>query len=291
MSYLRHWKLSRSPFAKPHPIYDYFVAGSVEEALARSEFLLNHRRKLGLLVGPSGAGKSLFLEHLRLRRLTKSPESIAKVDLVGASPLAVATRVRNAVLETSSDECGLGSRGLALFSEGFTSQLPACFSRVLGEIDDFLVASSVIGRRVTLLLDHAEQLSEESLKALGVLLTRPGKWSLILAVDEESMVGLPRRILDCCELRIDLPPWDLGQTADYFEFALDRCGASQDLFTAQGITRCHELGDGLIRRIAQLADLALVAGAVRGLERVDADLVDQVFDEFSITLGAKFQLM
>ncbi|MFN7626672.1 MAG: hypothetical protein ACK5PZ_07555, partial [Pirellula sp.] len=164
-------------------------------------------------------------------------------------------------------------------------------SRVLGEIDDFLVASSVIGRRVTLLLDHAEQLSEESLQALGVLLTRPGKWSLILAVDEESMVGLPRRILDCCELRIDLPPWDLGQTADYFEFALDRCGSSQHLFTAQGITRCHELGDGLIRRIAQLADLALVAGAVRGLERVDADLVDQVFDEFSITLGAKFQLM
>lgn len=105
------------------------------------------------------------------------------------------------------------------------------------------------------------------------------------------MLGLPRRILDCCELRIDLPPWDLGQTADYFEFALDRCEASQDLFTAQGITRCHELGDGLIRRIVQLADLALVAGAVRDLDRVDADLVDQVFDEFSITLGAKFQLM
>jgi hypothetical protein len=51
------------------------------------------------------------------------------------------------------------------------------------------------------------------------------------------------------------------------------------------------LGDGLIRRIVQLADLALVAGAVRGLDRVDADLIDQVFDEFSITLGAKFQLM
>jgi type II secretory pathway predicted ATPase ExeA len=291
MSYLRHWKLSRSPFAKPNPIYDYFVAGSVEEALARSEFLLTHRRKLGLLVGPSGAGKSLFLEHLRLRRLTKAPESIATVDLAGASPLAVATRVRNAVLETSSDECRRWLGVNASIEEVLSSQVPACFSRVLGEIDDFLVASSAIGRRVTLLLDHAEQLSEESLQALGVLLTRPGKWSLILAVDDELLVGLPRRILDSCELRIDLPPWDLGQTADYFEFALDRCGASQDMFTAQGITRCHELGDGLIRRIVQLADLALVAGAVRGLDRVDADLIDQVFDEFSITLGAKFQLM
>jgi len=291
MSYLRHWKLSRSPFAKPNPLYDYFVAGSVEEALARSEFLLTHRRKLGLLVGPGGAGKSLFLEHLKLRRLTKSPESIAKVDLVGASPIHVATRVRNAVLETSSDERQVGLGSMAWNEEKGVAQTPSCFSRVLGEIDDFLIASSAIGRRVTLLLDHAEQLSEESLQALGVLLTRPGKWSLILAVDEESMLGLPRRILDCCELRIDLPPWDLGQTADYFEFALDRCGSSQDLFTAQGITRCHELGDGLIRRIVQLADLALVAGAVRDLDRVDADLVDQVFDEFSITLGAKFQLM
>ncbi|MBM3965139.1 MAG: hypothetical protein FJ308_08745 [Planctomycetes bacterium] len=291
MSYLRHWKLSRSPFAKPNPLYDYFVAGSVEEALARSEFLLTHRRKLGLLVGPSGAGKSLFLEHLRLRRLTKSPESITKVDLVGASPIHVATRVRNAVLETSSDECGVGLGAMAWNEETGVSHASSCFSRVLGEIDDFLIASSAIGRRVTLLLDHAEQLAEESLQALGVLLTRPGKWSLILSVDEDSMVGLPRRILDCCELRIDLPPWDLGQTADYFEFALERCGASQDLFTAQGITRCHELGDGLIRRIVQLADLALVAGAVRGLDRVDADLVDQVFDEFSISMGTKFQLM
>ena len=64
MSYLRHWKLRTTPFRPPQSYHETFVGGGVEEALARGEFLIAQRKKLGLLVGPTGVGKSVLANHL-----------------------------------------------------------------------------------------------------------------------------------------------------------------------------------------------------------------------------------
>lgn len=109
-----------------------------------------------------------------------------------------------------------------------------------------------------------------------------------MSLDDESIVNLPRWILDQCELKIDLPSWDLGQTADYFDFALHQVGGDVDIFNGQAITRIQELSDGIPRKIAQISELTLVAGAVRRSERVTSELVDQVCDEFTVSVGGKF---
>jgi hypothetical protein len=110
----------------------------------------------------------------------------------------------------------------------------------------------------------------------------------VISVDDEAIVNLPRWLLEQCDLKIELPPWDLGQTADYFEFAIGREGGREDLFDAQSITRIQELSDGIPRRIVQIAGLALVAGAVRKCQRITADLVEQVCEEFTVSVGPKF---
>ncbi len=287
MSYLHHWRLNRSPFAAPVSASDTFAGGSVDEAAARAHFLIQHERRLGLVVGPRGGGKSTFLQLLATQRPHANHRSVVRMDLLGTSPILMAERVRDALLREPTGANWLGER---------RNDEPRSLGRLIHEIDDFLVAEAALNRHSVLLVDNAEDASEETLEAFGMLLKRPGRWSVVLTVEDSLLVELPRRILEACELRIDLPAWDLGQTAEFFEFSLARCGKRAEVFSAQAITRIHELSDGIVRRIAQLADLSLVAGAVRKQTAVDADVVDQVFDEFSIRLGpnglaSHFQLM
>jgi type II secretory pathway predicted ATPase ExeA len=110
----------------------------------------------------------------------------------------------------------------------------------------------------------------------------------MLCVTEETLVDLPRWVVEMNELRIDLPPWDLGQVADYFDFAVSAAGGDPNIFDAQAMTRIQELADGIPRRIAQIADLALVSGAVRRSDQVNAEIVEEVCNEFTLSIGTNF---
>ena len=272
MSYLSHWRLSRSPFSLRQPTMDYFVSGSVAEALVRVEFLVQHSRRLGILFGPRGVGKSSFFRYFAARCSHFPRQIVGLVDFAGVTPTLLAQRFRDAILgEPASERWPLKKRRGEAGSLG----------RAIQEIDEILLANNALGRSPLLLLDNADEADEEILQTLAILLKRPGNWSAILTVDESLLVEIPRKILEECELRIDLPAWDLGLTAEYFENSLAKSGKRDDVFTGQGITRLHELGDGIPKRMFQLADQALVAGAAQGLSHVDADLIDHVAEEFS----------
>ena len=60
--YETHWGLRESPFrGLANPRY-FYCSPTHDEALARLQFLVQHRRRLGLLLGMPGSGKSLLLE-------------------------------------------------------------------------------------------------------------------------------------------------------------------------------------------------------------------------------------
>lgn len=291
MSYLNHWQLTRSPFANAGTLRDFFVGGTVEEAIARSEFLLNHQKRLGLVVGPSGAGKSSLFEYLSRRRSLSHPkETHIKIDLQSCTALGLSTRLHQALYRESSDIGSYGGTwtGRTTLDGTTPSRIHRHNERTWREIHDAIFSSAAIGQHPVFMFDQIETGTEEILESLRLLWSNRSKWSMLIGVDHEVLVNLPRWILESCELRIDLPQWDLGQTADYFDFALSKAGPRDDVFSGQAITRIQELSDGIPKRIAKLADLVLVAGAVRRQEVVTAELVDQVFDEFSVALGAKF---
>ena len=268
MSYLRHWKLSRSPFAIGANGRGIFTGGTIEEALARSDFLVSQEKRLGLVIGPSGAGKTTFLNHFCRIRNAKNPrENLALIDLRCADGDSVPNRIL---------------KGFSLDSDSQISTHD-CWLR----INDHLFAESAIGHRTILLLDNGHDVNDDVYHAISQLWSSPIRWSMLMSLEDDSIVNLPRWILDQCDLKIDLPSWDLGQTADYFDFALHQVGG-EDLFNGQAITRIQELSDGIPRKITQIAELALVAGAVRRSERVTSELVDQVCDEFTVSVGGKF---
>ena len=269
MSYLRHWKLARSPFSVGPTGRGVFTGGTIEEALARCEFLVAQEKRLGLLIGPSGVGKTIFLnQFIRTRNHQNPRENLAAIDFRCTDGTSAPRRILN---------------GVAPHQE-----LPASTQDCWSKINDHLFAEAAIGHRTVLLLDNLQDANDDVYQALSQLWSVPVPWSMIISLDDDSIVNLPKWILDQCELKIDLPEWDLAQTADYFDFAVQQAGGDDSMFKGQAITRIQELSEGIPRKIAQISELALVAGAVRKSDRVTSELVDQVCDEFTVSVGRKF---
>jgi type II secretory pathway predicted ATPase ExeA len=266
MSYLTYWRLSRSPFSPGHPTVDYFVSGSIGDAMTRVEFLVQHSRRLGLLFGPHGVGKSSFIRYF-IGRSSRFPKHLpGLVDMAGTTPDLLARRFRDALW---------GDPGLDRFVQD------PSLGRTLHEIDELIVSNNAVGRQPILFVDNADEVGEDVFQTLGIILRRPGNWSALLAVDESLLVEIPRRILEECDVRVDLPAWDLGLTAEYIETQVANLGNRDDIFSAQGITRIHELGEGIPKRMFQLAEIALAVGAERRVESIDAELIDLVCEDFS----------
>lgn len=267
MSYLSHWKLNQSPFSYSGYHRGVYTGGTIEEAMARCDFLADQDQKLGIIIGPSGIGKTTLLGCFSSKRNSQFPRDlVVAVDMRGVDSESISTRIAKAL-------------GISVQNES-----KECWT----EVQDHLFARSCIGHHTILLLDNFVEIHDHSGQALAKLWSSKANWSTVVSVDDETMVHLPRWLLEQCDLKIELPPWDLGQTADYFTFALAKQGGRKDLFDAQSITRIQELSDGIPRRINQIAGLALVAGAVRKCQSIHAELVDQVCEEFTISVGPKF---
>ena len=93
---------------------------------------------------------------------------------------------------------------------------------------------------------------------------------------------LGESLLERTELRIDIEPWSPTDTEDYVRASLARAGRESPLFDAPAIRRLHQLGDGIPRRITQLADLALLAGAGQQLDAIDEATVESVYHELGV---------
>ena len=60
--YQQYWGLRESPFRGSLDVAQFFATPNHDEALARLHFLVDGRRRLGLVAGKFGIGKSLLLE-------------------------------------------------------------------------------------------------------------------------------------------------------------------------------------------------------------------------------------
>src|SRR5262245_61503632 len=78
----KHWGLRELPFRDSLDCRRYVPSPTHEEALARLSFLVEHRRRLGLLFGAAGCGKSLVLE-IFARQMRRRGVQVANVSLLG----------------------------------------------------------------------------------------------------------------------------------------------------------------------------------------------------------------
>ena len=93
---------------------------------------------------------------------------------------------------------------------------------------------------------------------------------------------LGRQLLELAELRIDVVPWEQSDTEDFLNSSLVHAGRQSPTFADPAVALIHQLSGGIPRRITQLADLALLAGAGAELQQIDAETVESVYHELGV---------
>jgi general secretion pathway protein A len=262
--YESHWGLRESPFQDGAASESFFQSPTHEEALARMHFLVEQRRRLGLLLGAEGSGKSLLLEILAGRLRRRGP-AVARVNLTGIS----------------------GDEMLWSLAGQFGRNLDGCESTPVlwRTLSDRLAAFRYQEIDAVILVDDADRAGNSVLPHLVRLAKLEpmshSRVTLILSGNPATLGRLGGTLLGLSDLRIDLEQWQVEDIAQYLDWSLQRAGSEGNVFEEPAITRLHELSHGIPRQVRVLADLSLVAGAGRHLRTIDADVIDSVYHELA----------
>jgi general secretion pathway protein A len=259
--YQTYWGLKELPFspAAGQALVEHSPLHA--EALARLAFLVENKSQLGLLVGPAGSGKSLVLAQFARQQRSAGA---AVAELAGG-----AGSQREALLQITAqwgadpDDAAEGGRLWRLAADR------------LAELRLEQVAA-------VLVIDDAETAPAEVLGLVRRLLKLPdGQLTVVAAADDAAAGRLAPWLVELAELRIELAVWTEDETRHYLKTSLSRAGRQQPAFADRAVRRLFELSAGVPRRVNQLAQLALVAGAGQQLAQVDEQTVLAVHEELS----------
>ena len=264
-TYRAHWNLRETPFPSGLAPKFFYQSPSHEEALARLEFLVEQRQRLGLLLGRSGTGKSLILDRLA-SNLRHGGAQVANISLLGVG--------LHEFLWLLAAELGLNPDRKENPFSLWRSLIDRIAENRYQQLDTVILFDDA-DRALPEVLDHLVRLIQSD---RGL----PTSLVLVLAAPADHITRIGSRLLDLAELRIDLDPWEESDTGGYLISALAQAGRKTMLFTDAAVLRLHELSGGIPRRVNQLAALALVAGAGLQLTRIDADTIDSVYRELGV---------
>jgi general secretion pathway protein A len=249
-----YWGLQRGPFTDAAARASLLASPTHGEALARLDFLLESKSRLGLLLGPAGSGKSLVLAELA-RRAERAGSLVSMIPASGADSDALLAGL----------SIGIGARSTSWVA----------FSDRLAEL-------KLEDLRAVALVDDLDQATSDSQAVLERLLAGSDlPLTIVAAARSETVRRISSRILEQAVLRIDLAPWNEDETRSYLQTTLAQAGRKQPAFEDSAVRRLFELSGGAPRKINQLAQLALLAGAGQKLLQVDAETIDAVQEELS----------
>jgi general secretion pathway protein A len=276
--YQDHWGLKVPPFCRGLDPHFFYASPTHEEALARLDFLVENRRRLGWLTGPTGSGKSLLLE-VFAERLRRRGAAVAQMNLLGREVIEVLWQI--------AADWGLNPEP--------SSSLVTLWRM----LEDGLWEHRWRQQSAVLLFDEAEGAAPQVVTALLRLMqfdeSPDARLTVVLAGREERLGTMPflsqekqdgppgerwnDRLLEFVDLRIELESWEQPDTENFLNHSLRQAGQNTPLFSEPAIVRLQELTGGNPRCVSRLADLALVAGAGEELAQIDVEVVDSVSRE------------
>lgn len=263
--YRQHWGLNRSPFTTAGK--RFFQSATQQEAVARIEYLSSANRRLGLLAGEEGVGKTTVLEFI-CRKARRTGAMAIYINLLGI------------------DE----QEFVFSLAEEFGSPMDPSARPVVAwrKIFDAFTTHRYQGQDTLILLDDAHEADTEVLAAVSRMVQwKPSEDSGVTTIlatsnDRRELVG--RRMLELCDLCIEVTPWEIEDTVSFLRGSLEAAGAQSEIFNDSAIEVIHRLSRGVPRRISQLAELALVAGAGAEMETLDRETIVAVQDELRMPL-------
>lgn len=234
-----------------------------EEALARLLYVVEHRRPCGLVVGPAGTGKSVLLKVL-VRELAGSEAAQG-----ACRPLLLD---RHATAGSDLGWALAAAMGLAP-RDRWPGEL------LWRAIEDRFQGAAMAGQSIVPVVDHTDQTDQRALVDLGRCCHLAQQYHCTVVVSARPVLstGLVDAVGPLCDLRIELPLWDLEETSQFVTSVLS-AGRKPQL--AEDAARAiHSCSGGRMRDILQVLRLVLFAADAQGREHIDAHLVQTVAGE------------
>ena len=151
----------------------------------------------------------------------------------------------------------------------------------------FLIKKYAEGKRVLLIIDEAQNLSNEVLEEVRMLsnlqtdeqmllqIMLVGQPELKLKLKSPNLIQFTQRIA----VNYHLAALSREEVDQYISFRIEKVGGKSDLFTQEAIDIIYKASGGIPRTINLLCDSALVYGFADELKTIDASIIDQVIQD------------
>ena len=210
-------------------------------------------------------GKSLLLE-VASRQLRRTGASVVKINVVGITPEEFVWKLAAALGHVTAPDATIVECWQAITDQLIANRYQRLPTVVM--LDD---------------VDDAQRDVQAAISRLSLIDPHPdARFTMLLTGQRQRMHGLGSKLNDLCELRIDLEPWEADETIRYIDFALKHVGARENVFAAEALEAIHQLAHGIPRRIRQLAELSLLAGASEELPEISSAVVESVQSSLAV---------
>jgi len=266
--YTAFFNLTEKPFELlPNPKF-LFLSKGHKKALSYLQYGIQERAGFTLLTGEVGSGKTTLLRNI----------------IKDLGPKTTMAMVFNTQVETA--------QLLAMINEDFGLEVEGKDKvALLRDLNDFLVEENSKGQRPIVIIDEAQNLSQESLEEIRLLsnlefdsfkllqIILVGQPELRQIIAQPSLRQLRQRISISCHLG----PLSREETKDYIFHRLEIAGNREALiFNSNVVDLIYEFSSGGPRLINVICDFLMLSSFVEEEHEISEDLVYEAVEELSI---------
>ena len=264
--YLEYYSLTEPPFdITPNPRF-LFYSAKHREAFNHLLYGIRERKGFVQLTGEVGAGKTTLCRAI-LEQLDSSHYATALI----LNPVMSPGELRKAI----AVEFGLPVNGLDHLD-------------TLAVINEFLLQQAERNRDAVLIIDEAQDLTDELLEQVRLLsnletdnrkllqIVLMGQPELRIRLNNPRLRQLRQRIT----VRYHLLPLNRQEVNQYVQHRLHISGGNGiPRFTRPALWRVHRYSKGIPRLVNAVCDKALLAGFVQQREQIDFNMVGRAIRE------------
>lgn len=265
--YRAFFNLQSKPFETAPDTSFLWLGEKHKEALAALRYGILENKGFVLLTGGPGSGKTTLVNAL-ISGLEQGVLAAVITD-----PNRERLDFYNAI-----------AAGFGLAKE-FTSKV-----QFLIQFSHFLHQAEDEGKKVLLVIDDCQRLSQEMLEELRLLSNIEKADAKLINI---FFVGLRefndtliqpnnRAMRQRLTVKVDLPPLSLRESEEYIRHRLRVAGTVEQLFSAKAMQVIHKYSMGIPKRINIICDHTMAAGAVQGKRLLDHKIVEECLQKLNL---------